>query len=193
MHQTPAPRFIDYYNLESYLFDVVNPRFHSDKFLSAFDFFCIVIWKANRAKSRIAKRLRLDETRSLESAVREMTNEIATASSAKARVDVLMGKWAFRLPMASAILTVLYPNEFTVYDVRVCSELNAFESLSNISDTEHRWTQYQAYRDAVENEVKQPLSLRDKDRWLWGRSFVRQLENDIASGFTPLPSAKSDA
>jgi hypothetical protein len=49
--------FLGYYNLEPYLFDIVSPRFHQEGSLNAFDFFSIVIWKANRAKSRIAKRL----------------------------------------------------------------------------------------------------------------------------------------
>lgn len=46
-----------YFNLESYLFHTVGPRFAKEKQLSAFDFFCIVAWKANRAKSKIAKKL----------------------------------------------------------------------------------------------------------------------------------------
>ena len=43
-----------------------------------------------------------------------------------------MTKWAFRLPTASAILTVLYPDVFTVYDRRVCKVLGAFDQLANI-------------------------------------------------------------
>ena len=50
-------RFVEHYHQERYLFDVVSPRFQREHELSAFDFFCIVIWKANRAKSKIAKRL----------------------------------------------------------------------------------------------------------------------------------------
>ena len=46
-----------YYDLEAYLFGTVGPRFLNDGRLNAFDFFSIVIWKANRAKSKIARRL----------------------------------------------------------------------------------------------------------------------------------------
>jgi hypothetical protein len=38
--------------------------------------------------------------------------------------DILMRDWGLRLPMASAILTVLFPEEFTVYDQRVCGSLS---------------------------------------------------------------------
>ena len=49
--------YVRYYDLESYLFEDVRQQFQSEGSLSAFDFFSIVIWKANRAKSKIAKRL----------------------------------------------------------------------------------------------------------------------------------------
>ena len=49
--------FLRYYNLESYLFEDVRRRFHEKGAIGAFDFFSIVIWKANRAKSKIARRL----------------------------------------------------------------------------------------------------------------------------------------
>src|SRR3990172_5915419 len=46
-----------FYNLDSYLTDVVRPRFLVQGFLLATDLSCIIIWKANRAKSREAKKL----------------------------------------------------------------------------------------------------------------------------------------
>jgi hypothetical protein len=49
--------YLKLYDLEGHLFDEVGPRFRADGTLSAFDFFCIVIRNANRAKSIIAKRL----------------------------------------------------------------------------------------------------------------------------------------
>ncbi len=49
--------YLKLYDLEKYLFDVVRSNFERDRRLSAFDFFCIIIWKANRAKSKIAKKL----------------------------------------------------------------------------------------------------------------------------------------
>ena len=49
--------YIELYHLEEYLFKTVNARFKNDKKINAYDFFCIIIWKANRAKSKIAKKL----------------------------------------------------------------------------------------------------------------------------------------
>ena len=69
--------FRQYYYLENYLFDVVQPRFVEQGYLSAFDFFCIVIWKANRSKSKIAKRLLSKKHENLDAAVYELTTKLS--------------------------------------------------------------------------------------------------------------------
>ena len=193
MPKSPTVRFIDFYDQERYLFEVVGPRFRSQNALSAFDFFCIIIWKANRAKSIIARRLMVTHKSSLDQAVQALTRQIARVTSNKDRLEVLTEDWGFRLPMASAILTVLYPDQFTVYDVRVCKVLNGFKSLANTNDPVRRWKEYCAYVMAVQQAVQQPLSLRDKDRWLWGQSFAQQLHQDIEHGFPAKSPANSDA
>lgn len=45
-----------YYDLETFLFEDVYRRFRDNGSIGAFEFFSIVIWKANRAKSITAKR-----------------------------------------------------------------------------------------------------------------------------------------
>jgi hypothetical protein len=176
--------FHRYYDLESYLFNTVRYRFAEQGYLSAFDFFCIVIWKANRAKSKIAKKLLAHGYESLGAVVHALTAGLAEQSTAKDRLRYLWERWEFYLPTASAILTVLYPDEFTIYDVRVCDELDEFHSLRNLGDFENLWRGYQAFKRAVEESAPGDLSLRDKDRYLWGRSFYKQLERDIEQGFT---------
>jgi hypothetical protein len=171
-----------YYDRESYLFNTVRRRFAEQGYLNAFDFFCIVIWKAERAKSRIAKKL-LAKEENLEAAVRKLTTELAQQKTAKDRLRYLWETWQFYLPMASAILTVLYPDEFTVYDWRVCDELQGFHDLRNIGDFESLWRGYEDFKRKVDESTPKELSLRDKDRYLWGKSFERQLKSDIEKGF----------
>jgi hypothetical protein len=50
------------------MFTEVHRRFHAEHSLGAFDLFSIIIWKANRAKSRVASRLRSKRGESLEAA-----------------------------------------------------------------------------------------------------------------------------
>ncbi|MBI4322209.1 MAG: hypothetical protein HY675_27265 [Chloroflexi bacterium] len=172
-----------FYHLEDYLFDTVRIRFREQGYLSAFDFFCIVIWKANRAKTKMARRLKSKGHVSLDSAVQALTSGIARKGSAKERLRYMLEEWGFYLPMASAILTVLYPEEFTVYDSRVCNQLGCFHDLYNITTFDRLWHRYLDFRQTVEKSVPGCLNLRDKDRYLWGKSFFEQLTSDVANGF----------
>jgi hypothetical protein len=186
MPGNPMPDYLQLYHLEPYLFGTVGPQFRRVGHLSAFDFFCIVIWKANRAKSRIARRL-LDKDhkkrKTLDPIVNDLTTAIYCASSGKDRLRILFEAWGFRHPMASAILTVLYPEEFSVYDFRVYSQLPAHERLESKTNFERVWKGYQDFVEAVRNAVPNDMSLRDKDRFLWGRSFYNDLKSDITNGF----------
>jgi len=173
-----------YYNLESYLFDTVQPKFAQEGQLSVADFFCIVIWKANRAKSKIAERL-LQKYGNLETAVQSLTSGLSQQSNAEDKLRYLMEDWGFRLPMASAILTVLYPNDFTIYDVRVCDLLGRFHNLGNRVNFENLWREYQVFKQTVEGAAPSELNLRDKDRYLWGKSFYEQLMKDAENEFPP--------
>jgi len=175
--------YSDLYGLENYLFSKVSARFTKTKTLSAFDFFCIVIWKANRAKSKVARRLLDAGFVDLPSAVAELAHDIDKFPEPKERFRVLIQKWRLRLPMASAILTVLYPEEFSVHDTRVCEILGDFASLSDRVNFESLWDGYVTFVDRVHKVGPAGLSLRDKDRWLWGKSVAEQLTRDIATGF----------
>ena len=174
-----------YYDLETYLFDDVSKRFHDRGSIGAFDFFSIIIWKANRAKSVTAKRLHkcatLDET--LDALCHRLTAEVFRASSPEARFMVLVRPpWRFALPIASAILTVLYPDDFTIYDFRVCAELGDFSNLTNIADPDHLWRGYNKFVQAVRKSSTE-ICLRNKDRFLIGRSLAKQLNSDIKAWF----------
>jgi len=183
----PALDYREYYHLESYLFDTVNPRFAKQGYLGALDFFCIVIWKAERAKSRIAKTLQ-ESGHDLDTACSLLTQGIAREASAENRLRTLVQK-GIRLPMASAILTVLYPEEFTVYDKRVCDILGEFHRLKNVTNFERLWLGYQDFKRKVEATAPLELSLRDKDRYLWGKTFHERLRTDVEQGFKR-PKAK---
>lgn len=180
----PGAECIQFYTLESYLFNTVHHRFAEQGYLGAFDFFCIVIWKANRAKTKVAKRLLGKSTKTLDEVVVELTKAIAAQKTPKDKMRLLMfGKTRFRLPMASAILTVLYPDEFTVYDYRVCETLGGYRNLTYLTNIDRLWEGYSAFKDAVISNSPAGLSLRDRDRYLWGKSFRDQLTNDVATAF----------
>jgi hypothetical protein len=168
---------LKFYDLEQYLFNDVRNSFHEEGYLSTFDFFTIVIWKANRAKSTVAGRLR--KRGELDIVVRELTSKLYSAPNGKERLRVLVTDFGFRLPMATAILTVLWPDEFTVYDIRVCDSLGDFHKLGGQSKFDRIWNGYEEFVDAVRNAAPSDLSLRDKDRYLWAKDMKAQLEKDL--------------
>lgn len=179
--------YLRYYDLESYLFDDVGPAYRVSGVLTAFDFFSIVIWKSNRAKSKVARRLLAKApSDDLHSAVRELSRALFYADTDEERLRILMVDWKLRLPMATAVLTVLWPSAFTVYDVRACDELGAYHQLANLTAFNGIWTGYQEFRAAIREAGPDGLSLRDKDRFLWARSSANQLRNYIATAFTNL-------
>lgn len=182
--------YLRYYHLESYLFDEVRPRFLLQGQLDAFDLFSILVWKANRAKSYAARRM-LKKCGDLEAAAAGLTRALYEAASPAQRFRIAVIDWGFRLPTATAVLSVLWPDEFTVYDVRVCDELGQFHELKD-ANVERLWPGYCDYREAVRLGVPDQLILRDKDRVLWGRPAANQLVADIAAGFPrPVPRPKA--
>lgn len=173
------------YDEEAHLFDVVGPRFRRQGTLSAYDFFRIVRWKANRAISKVAKRLQGESGTDLEKAVSSLTRQLSAASDAQERFLVLVRGWRLRLPIASAILTVLYPEDFTVYDVRACDQVRGFHGLSARQSPDTLWRGYLEFKAAVERAAPAGLSLRDKDRFLWARSRHEDLAASIRTQFAP--------
>jgi len=173
--------YLKLYNLENYLLTDVRDNFLTNGFLSPFDFFCIIIWKANRAKSKIYQRL-IDKNPNLSECVKTLTNEIYTATVDKQKLKILIVKYGFRLPMASAILSILYPDNFTIYDVRVCETFPNFKGIDDLV-FDRLWEKYRDYIISVKEYGKQDISLRDKDRIIWGKSFYDQLTADLESNF----------
>lgn len=171
--------YLKLYDLESYLFDTVSPAFDKDGKINAFDFFCIIIWKANRAKSKIAQKLLEQDSKNrkdLNPIVEELTASLHGAKDDEERMRILFDQWKFPLPTASAILTVLYPESFTLYDARVCGVIGGdFDKLKNKSQFGEVWSGYQRFIKEVRQAPPSGLSLRDKDRYLWGKSFVEGL------------------
>ena len=178
---------IRYYDLEDYLFEDVSARFRSDGEIGAFDFFSIVIWKANRAKSMTAKRLLHlgagHGLRDLEAICRHVSRCVRAAETDEARFAVLITDWKFALPMASAILSVFYPERFSVYDYRVCDVLGDFAGLAWTTDFTRLWRGYNDFIDIVRT-TPYGNCLRDKDRYLTGQSTSTQLVNDITNWST---------
>ena len=176
-----------YHKMEDYLRNNVRVWFQETGELREFEFFCIVAWKSNRSKSYIADRLLRFGHTDYQNAIDDIASAIHEAIAREEKMRILRKDWGFGLPIASAILSILYPAQFTIYDVRVCEELvdlgyDNFAPIKNIVH-QNQWPDYERFMQAVRQATPVGISLREKDRWLWGRSFARQLEVDIDGRF----------
>jgi hypothetical protein len=170
--------YLPYYDSEKYLLGV-GERFRQDGRLDPSDFYMLLIWKADRAKNYHKRRLE-KIAMTFSSAVAGIASDLYNASELKRRLQVLMGKWEFALPTATAILTILYPNDFTVYDWRVCVEVDRdYKPWRGFSDSV--WEDYLAFKQAVIDKTPANLCLRDKDRFLIGRSTRIEVESDCVT------------
>jgi len=77
-----------YCDLENYILKDVRDKFICDKQINAFDFFCIIIWKANRAKTKIAQQI-LKHGTDIEQCVRDLTNKIYLETDEKKKLSYL--------------------------------------------------------------------------------------------------------
>lgn len=173
---------IDYrkfYDDEGYLLDEVGPNFRKTGELEAPDFYMLLSWKANRAKNYHRDRLK-DKCGGFQGAVSAIAADLHATAGRKEKLQLVMTKWEFYIPTATAILAILYPDDFTVYDQNVCKEVQCrYTPWRDFSDK--LWNQYEEYQRAVAQNAPQNLTLRDKDRYLTGRYYRRQAELDCAA------------
>lgn len=155
------------YNLEDYLFETVSDRFQNDGTLCPYDFFAIVIWKSNRPKTKIKRGL-VAAGKTVDALMREVN----AAPTAQAKVEALLQVDGFGLAMASAVLTVCYPEHFTVLDFRAWEALQHFSVSGLPLPYPQNVDQYLLYCAACRRLADEAgLSLRNLDRALWAQSW----------------------
>jgi hypothetical protein len=64
--------------------------------------------------------------------------------------------------------------------------------VSGRTKFESLWEGYVAFCNRVREAGPDGLSLRDKDRWLWGKSVASQLARDVATGFAKVRAVTED-
>ena len=114
----------------------------------------IIDWKSPRPKRRIMTGNTADE-------IAEALRVAVSAKQARTAVGVLYGLNGVDVAMASAILTTIHPDQYTVIDWRALNALGVSKSWLTVDD----YLQYLAFCKDKANELG--ISLRDLDRALW--------------------------
>ena len=159
-------KFLKYYFLEDYLFNEVSKTFQKNGYLTSEEFFAIVIWKSNRAKTNICRGIEKSKK-----TIRAITSEVFSAKTPEQKLNILISVPNIGIPMASAILTVCYPDDFTVADYRACTSLKNFGEEIVGNPTTKISTYFEYLKKCKELAQKYDFSLRDFDRILWAKDF----------------------
>lgn len=159
-------KYLNYYFLENYLFNEVSKNFQKRGYLTPEEFFAIVIWKSNRVKTNVRKGIEKNKK-----TIRAITSEVYQAKTAEQKLNILTSIPSIGIPMASAILTVCYPDNFTIADYRACAALKDFgeEIAGNPISNVPAYFEY--LKKCKKLSRKHNLSLRDFDRVLWAKDF----------------------
>ena len=116
-------KYLKYYFLEDYLFNDVRNNFQERGYLIPEEFLAIVIWKRNASKTKILNGIRKNGR-----TIYEITSGISAAKSREQKISVLLSPKipGIGVAIASAILSVCYPDDFTIADYRARASLNTF-------------------------------------------------------------------
>ena len=176
-------------NLESYLFEKVGRHFRETGEISTEDFWLIILWKSNRSKNNTRRALE-NYNASFDDAVKALASALFNKGSHKERLKELVIERGLGLAISSAILTVFYPDIFTIYDIRVCNQLGNFYKLKNCRSKGKFWDEYLKFVAAVKANTPGVQTLRDKDKTLWGLSLLADIKKELGSPAPPRKKAK---
>lgn len=138
-------KYIDLYDTEKYLFRVIGPSVKERGYLSFDDFYEICMWKSTRQKQRY-----IENKNSIKKISERALAEKDEVRKIKIFRDELKG---VGIPMASAILTVVFPEKYAIIDVR-CLEIlkERFNSEIGKSISIKTWLKYLDIMRKLANE-----------------------------------------
>jgi hypothetical protein len=186
MNEVSAEHFrkgLECYDPENRVFPHVAEKIAKGEELTERDVLLILKWKLYRTKDSYADTVAKDKLIEINRAVAEAQNPDRRVEAVEA-LDKIPG---IGLATATAILTVCYPDQFSIIDWRVLETLELHPTgLASEKRGEYDASQWKAksYVDEFLPKVKERsevwgCTLRDADRALWGLSVNRNIEGVI--------------
>jgi len=162
--------YLKYYpSEEEMLFKELHNSFNKKHYLTAEEFFSIVVWKSPRAKTKVLNGL-IKKSLSIEEITRDFNNR-----DSEGKIKSLVGRFGgipgVGMPIASAILSVCYPKEFTVVDIRAKKSLENIGRSVNGNPSENIDSYLGYVKICLEESKKENVSLREFDKILFGRDI----------------------
>jgi hypothetical protein len=174
---------LNHYDPEERVFPAISDRIAAGGKLTKRDVLQILKWKLGRIKGANAQTVSDRNMEAINEAVKDARNAEHSVDALK-NLDLIPG---IGLATATAILTICYPEEFTIIDWRVLETLDLFPSrIAQTAGREHNtevWTANDYIADYLPCIKKQAdlwgCTLREADRALWGLSVKEGIDKMI--------------
>lgn len=108
-------KYLRLYDIEYTLFNIIGPAVKKRGYLTFHDFYKICMWKTRRAKNRYLKN---------QNCVEQITKLAFLEKDENKKMKILCQFDGVSVPVASAILTIVYPEEYGIIDIRCLEMLN---------------------------------------------------------------------
>ena len=173
MSESELKSYLKYYNLEDYLFDDIHNNFIKNKCLDDYEFFAIVCWKRKATAIKVAKRWNGEWNKDRLS-IQDITSKVYLEPDDMKKMEILKNINQVGVAIASAILTVCYPEKFTIIDYRALNSLRKKEKKKCENEKLPQKAENFKIEDYINyNNICKEVwnkycpSLRDFDRCLW--------------------------
>lgn len=156
MKEIDYKKYIELYNLEDYLFNVVGPKIKERGYIVFDDFYKIAMWKSVRQKQKYLQN---------KDSIKSVSKEAFGLNNESEKIEKLCSLSGVGIPTASAILTIIYPANYAVIDVRCIEMLQMLKYPIKKIITINNWLKYlEIVREiAQENHI----TARDVDKALF--------------------------
>jgi hypothetical protein len=164
---------LDCYDPETRVFPKIACKVGKRQGLDERDVLLMLKWKLGRIRDDNKKTISKRRMKKINNAV-DIARQQGEEIKALKILDEVHG---INLSTATAILTICYPNKFTIFDFR------ALETLDLKPDKTENWTAdnyFKEYLPCVRKRSKRwRCSLRNADRALWGLSVDKRIKKVI--------------
>ncbi len=126
-------KYLSLYSTENFLFNKLGPEIKSRGYLIFDDFYKICMWKSRRPKNLYLKNI---------SSVSRITKLALKEKDEIKRMEILCGLSGVSVPVASAILTVVYPTKYGIIDIRCLEMLNILGERISTNSNINTWIKF---------------------------------------------------
>ena len=126
-------KYMELYDTEGYLFKVIGPNVVGRGYFLFDEFYKICMWKSSRQKQRYIKNKNIIE---------EESKKAIAEKDEKKKMEILCQLDGVSIPMASALLTIVYPKRYAVIDIRCLETLRKMDYKIGRYPSPSVWLKY---------------------------------------------------